>query len=144
MRTPATAGGRRVALPRSRRVYVLRLLLFTLVMLPLLVWVPLPVLLVFKVLETVPSAIPQDTGGLPFPVEAVSWHSPNGPVQRGWFGHTSATAPVILLGHGKDGNRLAMVPYGDFLYHAGYNVLLLDWRGWGASEGSRFTFGLRE
>ena len=85
-----------------------------------------------------------DPRDLPFPAEAVAFRTPDGLMLRGWFGRASATAPVILLGHGYPGNREFMIPHATMLYQAGYSVLLFDWRSMGESEGGRVTFGLHE
>ena len=89
-------------------------------------------------------AVSADTSTLPFPVEPVAFRAADGLTLQGWFGHTTPEAPVILFGHGYPGTREQMVPYAAFLYAAGYNVLLFDWRGWGESEGTQTTFGLHE
>jgi len=130
----------------ARRVLrrFLRLLTFTVAVLLLAGWIGAPVALVNATLHPPRFPIAADTSSLPFPVEPVAFRTPDGLTLHGWFGHTSPTAPVILFGHGYPANREQMVPYAAFLYAAGYNVLLFDWRAWGESEGTLTTFGLHE
>jgi pimeloyl-ACP methyl ester carboxylesterase len=49
----------------------------------------------------------------------------------------------VILVPGFDDDRAGMIPYGSILLHAGFNILLYDSRGTGAS-GGRFSFGARE
>jgi dipeptidyl aminopeptidase/acylaminoacyl peptidase len=122
----------------------LRLLAFTLGTMALLFWLLTPVMFVRATLHPARSPLQTDSATLPFPVEAVAIPAPDGVTLRGWFGYRARTAPVILFGHGYPATREQMVPYAAFLYAAGYNVLLLDWRAWGESGGDATTFGLRE
>ena len=122
----------------------LRLLTFTLVVLVLLGWLLTPVMFVQATLHPARTALQMDPATLPFPVEAVAIPAPDGVTLRGWFGYRARAAPVILFGHGYPATREQMVPHAAFLYQAGYNVLLLDWRAWGESGGDATTFGLRE
>ena len=58
------------------------------------------------------------------------------------FESPEATASVIML-HGHGGNKHAMLPLAHMLYPR-FNVLLLDHRGHGDSEGARTTIGYEE
>lgn len=122
----------------------LRLLTFTLVVMGLLFWLLTPVMLVHATLHPARTSVRTDPATLPFPVEAVAIAAPGGVTLRGWFGYRARRAPVILFGHGYPATREQMIPYAAFLYEAGYNVLLLDWRAWGESGGDATTFGRRE
>ncbi len=122
----------------------LRLLIFTLAVILLAGWVSIPLVLVNFTLQPPRQPVTADLRDLPFPVEPIAFQTPDGLTLHGWFGHTTPQAPVILFGHGYPGTREQMVPYAAFLYAAGYNVLLFDWRGWGESEGTLTTFGLHE
>jgi hypothetical protein len=55
-----------------------------------------------------------------------------------------ASRPTILFIHGKGGNAAEWQPDALRALHLGYNVLLPDLRGHGASAGRFFTFGLLE
>jgi dipeptidyl aminopeptidase/acylaminoacyl peptidase len=145
---PAPLIGARPGLapPPARRFLrrFLRLLTFTLAVLLLAGWVSAPLALVNATLQPPRFPVTTDTGSLPFPVEPVAFRTPDGLTLHGWFGYVGPTAPVIHFGHGYPATREQMVPYAAFLYAAGYNVLLFDWRAWGESEGTQTTFGLHE
>lgn len=51
---------------------------------------------------------------------------------------------AIILVHGIDANRAALLPHAAVLAGAGYPLLLFDLRGHGQSEGSEITYGYRE
>lgn len=51
---------------------------------------------------------------------------------------------AIILVHGIDANRAAVLPHAAILAGAGYHLLLFDLRGHGQSEGSEITYGYRE
>jgi uncharacterized protein len=51
---------------------------------------------------------------------------------------------VVLLLHGRGGNRLEMTNYADMLLAHGYGVLMPDARGHGSSGGELVTYGLLE
>lgn len=53
-------------------------------------------------------------------------------------------AEAIILVHGVDANRLAMTPEAQLLSQAGYQLLMLDLRGHGLSEGEYKTYGYLE
>jgi len=50
--------------------------------------------------------------------------------------------PTIILFHGNAGNIGTRLPNAQHLYHIGSNVLLVDYRGYGNSEGSPSELGL--
>lgn len=55
-----------------------------------------------------------------------------------------SNGPVVLLLHGRGGNRLEMTNYADMLLTHGYSVLMPDARGHGTSGGQVVTTGLLE
>ncbi|MBK8901256.1 MAG: alpha/beta fold hydrolase [Anaerolineaceae bacterium] len=65
--------------------------------------------------------------------------STNEVVLSGWYVPPQNGTVVILL-HGYDNNRLAMLNHAEFLVQSGYGVLLYDLRGHGESS-SRFRSG---
>ncbi len=82
---------------------------------------------------------------LEVPFETVHITSNDGLKLTGRYYHQTDGAPIILFFHGyrcsglRDGN-------GIFLYsrELGYNVLIVDQRGHGLSEGKTITFGVKE
>lgn len=61
----------------------------------------------------------------------------------GWY-FTGTRPDAIILVHGINANRLAVVPEAKILAEAGYHLLLIDLRGHGLSEGNQATYGYRE
>lgn len=123
---------------------MLRMFLFIILVLLALGWTLPPIIFTSATLHPPRFPVRTDPATLSFPVESVAFPSAEGFTLRGWFGRKSASAPVILLGHGYPANREQMIPYAALLYDAGYSVLLLDWRAWGESGGTLTTFGLHE
>jgi len=74
----------------------------------------------------------------------VEFRATDGTRLAGWFVPTSPQAPTVILVHGFKSTRVQMLPYARFLVAAGYNVLLYDSRGCGASDGWRITLGAHE
>ena len=82
--------------------------------------------------------------------ENVTISSTEGIKLYGWFipaqNNTTEKMNIatIILAHGYNGNRVHMLRFAEFLYKAGYNSLLFDFRAHGTSEGSVTTIGLKE
>jgi len=74
-------------------------------------------------------------------VQPVDFRSASDAVIRGWFVAGRAGAGAVLLLHGVDASRVAMVERARFLASAGYSVLLIDFRAHGESSGDRTTYG---
>ena len=74
-----------------------------------------------------------------------SVRAPDGVTLRGWM----VTAPRpngnwVLLFHGVADNRVGVIGQSEFLFRAGYNVVMMDSRAHGASEGAMATYGWLE
>jgi fermentation-respiration switch protein FrsA (DUF1100 family) len=71
------------------------------------------------------------------PHEVVTLRAADGSQLNGWFLKTRgpAKATIVFL-HGNAGNLTVHVPFVAWLPVAGYNVLVIDYRGYGLSEGS--------
>jgi alpha-beta hydrolase superfamily lysophospholipase len=72
-------------------------------------------------------------------------HAADGVLLRGW--KVRAAKPNgawVLLFHGVSDNRTGTVGYAEFLLHSGYNVVMMDARAHGASEGTMATYGWLE
>lgn len=81
-------------------------------------------------------------GGLA--VQDVSFAATDGTRLAGWLVLRSPRSPTVILVHGSKGSRVDMLPWARFLAAAGYNVLLYDSRGCGASAGWHITLGAHE
>lgn len=79
-----------------------------------------------------------------FPVKDVTFNATDGVKLSGWLAVVSPKSPTIILVHGFKSTRLSMVPWARYLYGAGYNVLLYDSRGCGASAGWGIGLGATE
>lgn len=120
-----------------------RLLLFLCAFL-ILIWVLLPAVRAVTLVmnRSGRSAPAASLAGIP--VQDVQFHASDGVLLSGWLAIASVHAPTIILVHGFKGSRFEMLPYARFLYKGGYNVLLYDSRGSGASSGWDITLGARE
>jgi pimeloyl-ACP methyl ester carboxylesterase len=110
----------------------------------ILIWALLPAIrAVTLLLNTSGRSIPPASrAGIA--VQEVQFRATDGVRLAGWLAIASAQAPTIILVHGFKGSRLDMLPYARFLYKGGFNVLLYDSRGSGASAGWGITLGARE
>jgi alpha-beta hydrolase superfamily lysophospholipase len=61
-----------------------------------------------------------------------------------WVPATGPEAPTVLLTHGLWGSKWAMLRLVPWLHEAGYNVMLLDFRGHGGSDPKPSTIGPEE
>ena len=59
-----------------------------------------------------------------------------------WFVPCEWARATVLIFHGNGGNISHRLPYIELLHHLGVHVLLLDYRGYGRSEGKPFEEGL--
>ncbi len=85
-----------------------------------------------------------DTRAAGIPVITVHFTASDGVKLAGWLAIASTYAPTVILVHGFKSNRLAMLPWARYLYAAGYNTLLYDSRGCGASSGWTIGVGATE
>jgi dipeptidyl aminopeptidase/acylaminoacyl peptidase len=75
--------------------------------------------------------------------EEVRFKTSDGLTIAGWYVAGRRPEAIILV-HGINANRLAMLPEALILHEAGYQLLLIDLRGHGHSEGQYITYGYRE
>ena len=61
-----------------------------------------------------------------------------------WHRASATDAPLVVVFPGNGGNRAGRVPLGDALARRGYEVLLVDYRGYGGNPGSPSEAGLSE
>ena len=75
---------------------------------------------------------------------AVSFESESGSNTKGWlFESENPTAAVLLL-HGKDASRMAMLDRAKRFHSMGFATLSIDFQAHGESDGERVTLGLLE
>jgi dipeptidyl aminopeptidase/acylaminoacyl peptidase len=78
------------------------------------------------------------------PVKDIQFRATDGVKLAGWLAIASPKSPTIILVHGFKSTRVSMLPWARFLYQTGYNVLLYDSRGCGASAGWGIGLGATE
>ena len=87
--------------------------------------------------------LPSGTAGEP-PAgwEAATVTTEDGLEITGWHAVAGSEAPVVVVFPGNAGNRSGRIPLGDALVGAGFNVLLVEYRGYGGNPGSPSEEGL--
>ncbi len=92
-----------------------------------------------------PRIVPRRSGSEIFAYcEEVSFTASDGLVLVGWYFKNPDPQGALVLAHGMCSNRAQMVPWAEWLFEAGYSLLLFDFRANGESEGKHCTMGLRE
>ena len=77
--------------------------------------------------------------------ETVSLPATDGvPLRAWWIPARQPARGSVVIAHGVDHTRQAMLPRAAFLVHAGYNVLTVDLRGHGESGGTVVSPGILE
>lgn len=71
--------------------------------------------------------------------------APDGVMLRGWIVRApNPNGNWVLLFHGVADNRVGVISHSEFLLRTGYNVVMMDSRAHGASEGPMATYGWLE
>jgi uncharacterized protein len=85
-------------------------------------------------------------GDLPtdFAGESIEIPSESGSSLRTWFVPGPPKAPGVVLLHGLEGSRRAMLARARWLHDVGFSVLLFDFQAHGESPGDSITFGYLE
>ena len=79
------------------------------------------------------------------PAQDMTILSRDGTRLAGWYIPVRGPpAPGIVLSHGHGRSRSELLPHANFLHHAGYAVLVFDYRHRGESEGNEVAMGLSE
>jgi fermentation-respiration switch protein FrsA (DUF1100 family) len=78
------------------------------------------------------------------PIQKVSFKSQSGALIHAWYLKGKDELGGVLLLHGIQSNRMQMQSRAQFLYQAGYSVLLLDFQAHGESLANYATFGYLE
>lgn len=80
-----------------------------------------------------------------FPYDTVKLKTAKGLLLDAWYGKTdSVSRGTVILFHGITSNKGVMISEANEFRFLGYNVLLVDFRAHGKSEGSITTAGVRE
>jgi fermentation-respiration switch protein FrsA (DUF1100 family) len=80
--------------------------------------------------------------GLPF--ETIQFPARDGLRLGGWYVTRGGPRSVVILCPGHNGSMDADLKHAPWLYEAGFDLLLFDWRAHGVSEGQRVTMGVHE
>lgn len=129
---------------RARKTFpIFKILLGLCLVVLFLAWAIIPAIRGYTLVENKRHFVPQATS-TSIPVQDVQFQAIDGVRLSGWLVLASPKAPTIILVHGFKENRMGMLPDARFLYQAGYNVLLYDSRGCGASDGWSIALGARE
>jgi alpha-beta hydrolase superfamily lysophospholipase len=86
---------------------------------------------------------PMNLGPPDFAYQDVVLHDTNGRLAA-WYGPVPSARGTVVLCHGYTSDRSRLRPEAAYFRQLGYAVLLLDFSGNGASEGSQTTIGYRE
>lgn len=132
--------------PKFTRRYWLRLALFTVAVILVLGGAALAYLLKRQVEVLVipvrkPPPFTPAVANLPY--RDITLTTADGLKIAGWYIPGSRPEAIIVV-HGINANRAAMLPTASLLAGAGYPLLLIDLRGHGQSEGKLVTYGYRE
>ncbi len=62
-----------------------------------------------------------------------------------WYGRTDSTSKgTVILFHGIGVNKMSLIDEANEFRYLGFNIMMVDFRGHGNSEGNRTTIGYRE
>ncbi len=86
----------------------------------------------------------KDPSELNLPFEEISFQTEDGKKINGWYIEKAKNAPAILIVHGFTGSRRAGLRFSPSFYQAGFNILLIDLRGFGTSEPGFTSMGYHE
>ena len=100
-----------------------------------------------RALHPAPTKNPPKVADYRLPLQDVAFPSRDGTRLAGWFVPSTqamGAAPTVVLMHGYGGQKEDLLPHAEYLAARGYNLLLFDFRGRGASGGGAVTVGARE
>ncbi|HEX8983474.1 MAG TPA: alpha/beta fold hydrolase [Ktedonobacterales bacterium] len=128
-----------------RRRWLVRSI-FSLVVLLAFIWALIPAVRAISLVANTSGrgADPDPRTADALPVQTVHFAATDGVALSGWLAIASPDAPTLILAHGFKSTRRSMLPWARYLFHAGYNVLLYDSRGCGASAGWGIGVGATE
>ncbi len=77
-------------------------------------------------------------------VEALEFKNAEGTKLAGWWVPQSNAKQTVILLHTLGGNRVDLLEFAEPIWKAGFNLVMLDLRSHGMSEGKYFTYGFDE
>lgn len=88
---------------------------------------------------------PEVNGQPVYPVDTIRLHTGGGlAIDAWWAKPDSSPRGTIILFHGIGGSKMTNIDEANDFRFQGYNIMMVDFRGHGNSEGSRTTIGFRE
>ena len=87
---------------------------------------------------------PSESTATPDNALEISFPSKSGSKIKGWLFEPSEAVAAVLLLHGKNASRSAMLDRAKRLYSLGYTALAIDFQAHGESSGDQVTLGLLE
>lgn len=129
--------------------WIKRILLGAALTVAVLVFGVLPYMLASQVTSRRFNYRDRENGGLTpasfnIPFQEVAFTTADGVTLRGWWVPADKAAGTVVLVHGLNRSRIEMVRKVPFLHGLGWNALLFDQRGHGASEGTLRSLGFHE
>lgn len=79
-----------------------------------------------------------------FPFDTLSFHTAKGLRIDAWYSAAEMPKGTVILFHGVTANKSYLLPEAGEFRYLGYNVLLVDFRGHGNSDGNNTTIGAFE
>jgi uncharacterized protein len=78
------------------------------------------------------------------PVETLEFKNSDGTKLAGWWVPKPNAKQTVILLHTLGGNRADLLDFGEPIWQAGFNLVMLDLRSHGMSDGKYFTYGFHE
>lgn len=117
-------------------------------LLPALAWVALAVVITLGLLWVFQRSLiylpTQAVAEPPQDVDEVAIETDDGLTLGAWLVSADDPRGAVIVFNGNAGNRSHRLPLGEALSHAGFTVLLMDYRGYGGNPGSATEEGLAE
>ncbi|MBL0268825.1 MAG: alpha/beta fold hydrolase [Chitinophagaceae bacterium] len=80
-----------------------------------------------------------------FAIDTVRLQTKQGLAINAWYAPADTTAKgTVILFHGIGGSKMTLIDEVNEFRYLGYNIMMVDFRGHGNSEGNRTTIGYRE
>lgn len=96
-------------------------------------------------LFTGPTFFKQPVGYAPdFPFQTIELKTENDVAISSWYSVVDSPKGCVVFFHGVTANKTHLLDEATAIRSWGYNVMLVDFRGHGSSEGSKTTFGVDE